>query len=173
MKARFLGRILFCIPSLALALTLSASTSTPFAYSDSSMGLSHHNLLMRPDAKAAQELSVSEVAHLHLVSHHQGLLNEEGVGSGTFHCPLTVSFRISYTTASISYGICRDGGSFSGSGKASFYTSATSAHFEGTVSITHGTGRYAHASTSGLRVSGTFQRSNYALSLTVSGNMHV
>lgn len=124
-------------------------------------------------ATAAGELSVNETARLHLVTHHPSILNEEGSGSGTFSCPLTVTVKVSYTTATVSYSICRAGGSFSGTGETQFYASGETAHFEGTVNIAHGTGRYARASTYGLKIRGSFRRSNYALSLSVTGKMHV
>jgi hypothetical protein len=124
-------------------------------------------------ALAAGTISVNEDASMHMVSHHGSLLNEAGNASGSFNCPLAIGLNVSYATATITFTICRSGGSFSGSGKAAFYASGTSAHFEGTVRITSGTGKYAHVSSRGLRIQGSLSRSNYALSVKVAGQMHV
>jgi hypothetical protein len=125
-----------------------------------------------PTAVAARALSVNETAQLHLVSHHRGILNEEGKSAGTPGGLLRVSLKISYTEATITFTQSPSGGTLSGEGKASFYARGSIAHFTGSVSITRGTGRYAHASAKSLHIQGTFQRSNYALSLKVNGKMY-
>jgi hypothetical protein len=129
----------------------------------------------RPAAGVARTVTVRETAHLHVTSHRGlQLLNEAGEGTGTFRCPLTVHLSIAYTEAHISFTLaCSSRDSLSGSGNTSFYVSGSTAHFSGSVGVTRGTGRYAHASASHLSVNGSFQRSSYALSLSVSGSLHV
>lgn len=147
--------LVFCIAALAPA------ASTSFAS-------------QLPRATTARTLNVSESASLRLTSHHRSVLNEAGSATGSFNCPLTITLNISYTTAGISFSICRSGGSFSGSGKASYYASGTLAHFVGTVNISHGTGKYAHAAGRGLRIEGEILRNhNYALSVKVHGTMSI
>lgn len=123
-------------------------------------------------AVAARAQSVNETAQLRLVSHHRGILNEQGQTAGTPGGLLRVSLTISYTEATITFTQSPSGGTLSGGGKASFYARGSIAHFTGSVSITRGTGRYAHASAKSLHIQGTFQRSNYALSLKVNGKMY-
>jgi hypothetical protein len=146
--------------AVALCACLAVASATSLAASS------------RTRATAARRLSVSEAASLHLTSHHGSILNEQGNATGTLRCPLTISLNVSYTTATISFSICSNDGTFSGSGKAQFYASGESAHFRGTVSISHGTGKYAHAAGSGLQIEGKIERRrNYALSVTVHGEM--
>lgn len=145
----------FCVAGVALAATQSLASQVP-------------------RATMARTLNASESASLHLTSHHGGVLREEGSGTGSFNCPLTITLNVSYTTASISFSICRSGGAFGGSGKASFYASGTLAHFVGIVNITHGTGRYAHAAGHGLHIEGEIRRNHkYALSVKVYGRMSI
>lgn len=120
---------------------------------------------------ASRSISVNEHAQLRLISHHAGLLYEQGTFSGTPGGGLSVQIRISYTQASISFSSTPSGGTLSGSGHASFYAEGPIAHFEGSVAVTHGSGRYARASAPTLRISGLFQRKTYAMSLTVLGKM--
>ena len=120
---------------------------------------------------AAQALTVNERSNLRLVSHHSGVLYEQGSSSGTPGGRLTVQIKISYTQASITFVAYPSGGTLSGRGQASFYAEGSIAHFNGSVAITHGTGRYASASASRLHIEGTFQRRTYAMSLAVSGKM--
>jgi len=163
-----------------VSLVASAVTSSPVA-SHATVPLGAGELLSgtvglipsTPIAIAAREFTFNETAHLHLVSHYRGLLREEGSATGTYNCPIAISLHTSYTTATIWFSMCRSGGYFSGSGSASFYATGSLVHFKGSVSITHGTGRYAHASAAGLGIRGTFQRRNYALSVRVSGRMRV
>jgi hypothetical protein len=124
-------------------------------------------------ALASSVITVDETAHLHLVSHRgTELLHEVGEGTGTFRCPLTVDLSTAYTRATISFTIaCSSTDTLSGRGETSYYASGAIAHFSGDVSVTRGTGRYAHDSASALKVNGTFQRSSYALALSVSGQM--
>lgn len=133
--------------------------------------------LARPPARAhlAGTVAVAETAHMHLVSHHgTQLLNETSTGSGTFHCPIAVRLSIASAHANISFSIaCSSRDTITGGGGTSYYASGSTAHFSGNVSVTHGTGRYAHVSASGLLVKGILQRGSYALSLSVSGQMRL
>jgi hypothetical protein len=120
----------------------------------------------------ARTISVQETAHLHLVSRKGAtVLNESGEGRGTFKCPMSVQIINSYTTAKVSFSTCTKGGSISGRGAVGFYLSGSVSHFSGTVNITRGTGRYSRAAGRNLRLTGTLVRSNFSLSLTVTGKM--
>ena len=123
-------------------------------------------------AYSAHTISISERANLRLVAHHSGVLYEQGPTSGTPGGTLAVRIRISYAKASISFAAYPSGGSVVGSGQASVYAEGSHAHFAGVVSVTHGTGRFANA-TGTLHIEGASNRSTYAISLNVVGQLKV
>jgi hypothetical protein len=124
-------------------------------------------------ATAARQISVNETSHLHLVSHHgTQVLNEQGSSTGTPGGSLTIHVNIAYTQATITFTAYPNGGVLSGQGEATYYAEGSVAHFTGTVRVTHGSGRYAHASASNLRIQGKIERNhNYALYVKVTGQM--
>lgn len=126
-------------------------------------------------ATGASQLSVNETANLRLISHHRGLLVEEGNSSGTPGGRLTIRVNVSYehtTRAALSFTAYPRGGTVSGQGEVPFYASGPLAHFSGTLHSVHGSGRYAHASTRGISIKGTVQRThNYAISVRITGTL--
>jgi hypothetical protein len=126
-------------------------------------------------ATGASQLSVNEAANLRLISHHRGLLVEEGNSSGTPGGRLAIRVNVSYehtTRAAISFTAYPKGGTVSGQGEVPFYASGPLAYFSGTLHSVHGTGRYAHASTRGISIKGTVQRThNYAISVRIAGTL--
>jgi hypothetical protein len=123
-------------------------------------------------AVAARTLSLHEIAHLRLVS-HQGtqILNEQGEASGTLRGKLTIQIHIAYTEAGVTFTANPNGGTLSGHGVESYYVGGNIGHFSGAIAITHGTGRYAHASASTLHISGEIERKHYTVFVTVTGQM--
>jgi hypothetical protein len=167
-------RYLFMLPLVAIGAiagvgALGASATRAVAASSS------HGPQGSYTATAARQISVNETSHLRLVTHHgTQVLNEQGSSSGTPGGSLNVHISISYTQATISFTAYPSGGTLSGRGEASFYARGAIAHFQGTVSVTHGTGKYSHASARSLHIEGTLERErNYALNLKVTGSMHV
>jgi hypothetical protein len=65
------------------------------------------------------------------------------------------------------------GSSMTGTGSASYEVKGSTARFAGTMSIVRGTGSYQGAHGSGLKFSGTIQRSTDAVTVHVSGNLSV
>jgi hypothetical protein len=122
---------------------------------------------------AARQISVNEAAHLHLVSHKEAVLYEQGLGSGTFNCPLAIRFTISSTKVGISFLCSPHGGSISGTGSASFYVDGAVGRIAGVLSITHGTGTYMHASGPSLKLTGSISRETYATVVRVSGKLDI
>jgi hypothetical protein len=123
-------------------------------------------------AHAASTISINEMAHLHLTSHHGFTLNEQGSVSGTISGTIYIHLNVVSTnrvTAEVN--IYPSGSSITGSASAAYHPSGGVASFDGTMSIKRGTGRYAHASGSGLMFTGTVQRSNDAVTVHVSGRM--
>jgi hypothetical protein len=103
-------------------------------------------------AHAARTVNIDETARLHLVSRSGSTLNERGTASGTL--PGTVSARFKVTVVVVTGSVTiypRGGGSLTIKVLGVPQSAGTVAKFSGTLTVTGGSGRYAHA-----RGSGTF-----------------
>jgi hypothetical protein len=121
-------------------------------------------------ATTARVIHLSETAQLHLVA-HQGtqVLHEEGQASGTLRGRLTVVINIGYTEATVTFTARSSAGTLSGRGVESYYVSGKNGHFSGRMSVTGGSGAYAHASGSSLQTTGLIKRAHYEVQMTVNG----
>jgi hypothetical protein len=125
-----------------------------------------------PVARLASSLSLNESGRLHLTSHHGFTLNEQGSASGTITGTIFIHLHVVSTnrvTAEVS--LYPSGGSITGLASAGYRPSGAVASFSGTMNIARGTGRYAHASGSGLSFTGTIRRTDDAVTVHVSGRM--
>jgi hypothetical protein len=123
-----------------------------------------------PLASDSRSVTLSESGRLHLTSKQGFTLNEQGSASGTITGAIYIHLHLSSTskvTAEVS--IYPSGGSLSGNGSAAYRVEGSVAAFTGTLSITRGSGKYAHARASALRFTGTIQRRGDAVSVRVSG----
>jgi hypothetical protein len=122
-------------------------------------------------AVAARTISIDENGDLRLTSRQGFTLNERGAASGTFKGTIYVHLKIvssSHVTAEVN--IYPSGGSsITGYGNAGYRKEGAIGRFSGSLSVQRGTGTYAHAHGTGLSFSGTIQRSNYAVTVHVSG----
>ena len=131
-----------------------------------------------PAAHVSRTISLNETAHLHRTS-GRGItidqdLNEMGSTSGTIGGTIYIHLKVvavNRVTAEVN--IYPSGGSITGYAKASYRDAGGTASFAGTMSIARGSGSYDHASGSGLSFSGTIQRSNFAVSVHLSGRLSV
>jgi hypothetical protein len=100
-------------------------------------------------ARTARVVSVNDTGYLHLLHASGEILSEEGEVSGTL--PGTAKVRLDVgTTIRASFTIePKGGGSISGTGHATPSSSGRYTSFSGTLTVTRGTGRYAHAHGSG------------------------
>lgn len=125
------------------------------------------------NARAARTISLNESGNLHKTGAHHGFhIDEEGSASGTIKGKIYIHLNITSTnrvTAEVN--IYPSGGSLSGSGTAAYSTNGGQATFSGTLSISRGTGSYAGAHASGLKFTGTIQRSNDATTVHLSGSL--
>jgi hypothetical protein len=122
--------------------------------------------------RAARTLYLNDSGHLRLTSHHGFTLNELGTASGTIRGPLYIHLHIvsvNHVTAEVN--VYPAGGSLTGYASASYHSSGATASFNGTMSVTRGTGTYGHAHASGLSFTGTIARSNDAVTVHVSGRL--
>jgi hypothetical protein len=123
-------------------------------------------------AQVSRVLTLNESGNLRLSSHHSFTLNEKGFATGTIPATIYIHLNIvsiNRVTAEVS--LYPSGGSLTGYATASYRPAGAQATFNGTMSITRGTGRYIHARGSGLSFSGAVQRVNDAVTVRVSGRM--
>ncbi|MHB1569510.1 MAG: hypothetical protein ACYC0H_09935 [Solirubrobacteraceae bacterium] len=125
-------------------------------------------------ASAAKSQNVDDAAHLHLIASHGGnALIETGKATGTLPGTVTVSLTIHTRTANSSFTIAvKGGGSISGKGAGVLKTGKGGyASFGGSITVTGGTGKYAHASGKG-GLYGTIYRLNDSMTVKVTGALH-
>jgi hypothetical protein len=120
-------------------------------------------------AHAAHVLNATDTAHLRYVSSSGSLLLDEGKASGTLPGSMRVHLDLGTTFAG-TFKIYASGGSIEGHGSATPHGSGTYESFAGTLTVTGGTGRYAHAHGHG-GLYGTFDRDNYALVIKTTGSL--
>ena len=123
--------------------------------------------------QATRQISVNESAQLYQVRHRGPEHEAQGRGSGTFPYPMTITFTVGFTQASVNFTIHAKGGNLYGQGNPSYRVEGSTAYISGSLSVTHGTGKYTHASGSGLALKGRLNRHNFALSIGVSGKMYM
>jgi len=126
--------------------------------------------LLTHSVATASSIRLNETAQLHLIA-HQGtqVLHEEGQVSGTLRGRLIVFIDIGYAEATVTFTARSSSGTLSGRGTESYYVSGKSGHFSGRMSVTGGTGAYAHASGSSLQTTGLIKRGHYEVEMTVNG----
>ena len=125
-----------------------------------------------PIGLAARTFDLNETARLRLSSKHGFTLNEQGTASGTVGGAIYVHLTIASTSSvTAEVNIYPGGGSISGYANAAYHRGSHTASFSGSMSIRRGTGSYRGARGSGLSFNGTIQRSNYAITVRVSGTV--
>ncbi len=114
-------------------------------------------------ARAVQAgiVSVKDAAKLHLAGANGNTLVEEGKASGTLPGSARVTLNVGTTTATSSFKLQLSGGSITGYGTVRLHSGKSGQYdsFDGSVAISHGSGRYAHASGSG-NLYGVIDRAN-------------
>ena len=121
-------------------------------------------------AHAARTLSVKDEGHLHLVRESGSELLEEGTVSGTLPGSVRVRFDVGATIYAQFTIYARGGGSISGHGSGALRSTGTYSTFGGSLSVTSGSGRYAHAHGSG-GLYGAINRRTYALTVQTLGKL--
>jgi hypothetical protein len=161
--------------SKLIAVSIAATSSLALLPGISARALAHPSpgpASASTPASAARTISLNESGQLRLTSKHGFTLNEQGPASGTVTGTIYVRLRIVSTSrVSAEVSISPRGGTISGVASASYHRGSSTASFSGSLSITRGTGSYAHAHGSNLSFSGTIQRSNDAISARVSGTV--
>jgi hypothetical protein len=121
-------------------------------------------------AVAARTVSLNESGSLHETSHHGTHLNFQGTTSGTIRGAMYIHLDVtSQNRVSAEVNIYPSNGSLTGSSTADYRAVGGQATFSGTMSISRGTGTYAHAHAPKLSFSGTIQRINDYTTVHLSG----
>jgi hypothetical protein len=120
-------------------------------------------------AHAAHALKASDTAHLRYLSASGSLLLEEGQTTGTLPGKMRAHVNVGSTFTGNFVTYTRYG-TIVGHGTATPHGSGKYESFSGTLVVTGGSGRYAHAhGTAGLY--GTFNRDNYAFVVQTTGTL--
>lgn len=121
-------------------------------------------------AHAARTITLNDSGRLHLTSHHTTHLNFQGTASGTIRGTIYIHLNVtSQNRVSAEVSIYPSNGSLTGVSRANYRANGGQASFSGTLSISRGSGAYAHAHASRLSFNGTIQRSDDATTVHVSG----
>lgn len=120
--------------------------------------------------RAAHVTSVKDEGHLHIVSESGSNLLEEGPVTGTIPGRVRVSFNVGATVKATFTIYANGGGSISGRGEGSLHSTSLYSSFGGSLTVTHGTGRYVDAHGSG-GLYGVIDRKTYALTVQTVGKL--
>jgi hypothetical protein len=124
-----------------------------------------------PVAGAAHVMNVKDEGHLHSVRSSGAELVEEGPVSGTIPGKVKVSFNIGATISAKFTIYANGGGSISGHGGGALHSTSVYSTFGGSLTVTGGSGRYAHAHGNGT-LSGAINRKTYALTVQAVGKLY-
>jgi hypothetical protein len=124
-----------------------------------------------PTANAAHVLNVKDEGHLHSVRTSGAELLEEGQISGTIPGKLKVTFDIGATVTAKFTIYPNGGGSIDGSGGGTLHSTSVYSSFGGSLKVTGGSGRYAHAHGAG-NLFGAINRKTYALTVQAVGKLY-
>jgi hypothetical protein len=123
--------------------------------------------------RAAHETSVKDEGHLHLVSSSGSNLVEEGPVVGTLPGRVKVNFDVGPTVYASFTIYVQGGGSLSGHGHGALHSTSAYATFGGSLYVTHGTGRYAHAHGNGGLYGAIDRRSSaYPMTVQTTGTLY-
>jgi hypothetical protein len=121
---------------------------------------------------AAKTIKFVENGSLRLASAPGTTIKEKGSATGTFKGTMVASFT-SYSVSSGGFKVIAyfPGGTLSFSGVSRIRVVGATGYAEGTARVSGGTGRFAHASGSGLSYRGVVNRRNYYTTTAMSGRL--
>jgi hypothetical protein len=122
-----------------------------------------------PTAHAARTLNAGDTGRLHLLRASGSLLYEEGSASGGIPGRMKADMNIGATFTG-SFTIYSSHGTIKGHGTATPHGSGRFESFSGSLVITGGSGRYAHARGS-AGLFGTFDRKTYGFVVQTTGKL--
>ncbi len=120
-------------------------------------------------ARLARTLSVTDTGHLHLVHNRGEYITEEGQATGTMPGKVKAYLEVGPTVVA-RFTIYTSGGAISGEGSGKPKGRSEEPSFAGTMTVSHGTGRYKHAHGHG-GFYGTLNRVTYKLVVQTTGTL--
>jgi hypothetical protein len=129
-------------------------------------------LLSSATAAQARTVTASSSGTLKFTKTHGSLIEAEGSISGTLAGSLSVhiSFNSNSRMAATFSGSLHDG-KLSGRVSGEYYPSGSTTLYEGSATVSSGSGSYAHARAVGVHVSGTVNRSRRIVTIRLSGHL--
>lgn len=118
-------------------------------------------------ARAARMQNITDTAHMRYVKEIGSNLLDEGQATGGLPGKVSALFNVG-ATISASFTIHASGGTISGHGSGALHGAGAYASFGGMMTVTHGTGRYAHAHGHG-GFYGVLNRRNYSATIQTTG----
>jgi hypothetical protein len=137
------------------------------------LAVTTHDASAQQHAAMARAIALTENATLRATPHAGNTIHEQGVATGTYRCKITVDLRIATNSVNASFTVALPGGTVSGRGSARFTTKGAFGYVGGTLTITSGTGRFAHASGANIGFSGKVNRETLGASVHVHGTVHL
>lgn len=123
-------------------------------------------------AVAAKTQSFNINSTLHLVGHPGHVLNEQGTFGGTQSGTIAIRFTsVSSTSGEATFTAYPSGGSVSGRASTKGEVVGANVYFSGNMTVTGGTGRWAHASSRGLGFSGVVDRRSFRATTHMTGTI--
>jgi hypothetical protein len=126
-------------------------------------------------AAAERTFNVHDEGKLHETGYSGSQIREEGAATGSLPGKLNVQFNYTGTSLTVTaqFTITGNGWSLTGHGSGTLSSpNSPSPSFSGPLEITNGTGRYAHAHSSGKLYGVFYRRKHYALTVQTLGELH-
>jgi hypothetical protein len=120
-------------------------------------------------ARLARTLAVTDTGHLHLVHNDGEYLTEEGQATGTVPGKVRAYLEVGPTVVA-KFTIYTSVGTISGEGSGKPKGRSEEPSFAGTMTVSHGTGRYKHAHGHG-GFYGALNRITYKLAVQTTGTL--
>lgn len=140
------------------------TAATLMASPTPALGVTH-----TPRAQEARQLNVTDTAHLYYLHSEGSTVFEEGFAKGALRGPMLARLIIN-ASFTASFTLRASGGILKGHGSAKPHGSGRYESFSGSLTVTEGTGRYAHAhGHAGLY--GLFDRNTYNVTIQTTGTL--
>jgi len=128
-----------------------------------------------PTAVTARTVTFNIESNLHLIGRPGHVFNERGTFSGSQSGTIEIRFTsVTHTSGEATFAAYSShGGSVSGHASTKGHVVGATVYFNGNLTVTGGTGQWAHASGRNLRFSGTVDRHTFNAKTHMQGSITV